>query len=151
MTVCQCQLTTMISFKISGKLLLRPVEQVTRQQFLMELTPVTPSAGSAAVQKVWLRFFFSVDGFKSISSGSKMSYHNIITNLRVFAYRSWLVGWFNLIPLLDFDTSAMLESCGSMVIFIARGMNCHHITMVARRGKIVRGLKFVQQICGSLQ
>ena len=43
MTVCQCQLTTMISFKISGKLLLRPVEQVTRQQFLMELTPVTQS------------------------------------------------------------------------------------------------------------
>ena len=52
MTVCQCQLTTMISFKISGKLLLRPVEQVTRQRFLMELTPPvtpsTPSTGSAA-------------------------------------------------------------------------------------------------------
>ena len=48
MTVCQYQLTTMISFKISGKLLLRPVEQVTRQRFLMELIPVTPSAGSAA-------------------------------------------------------------------------------------------------------
>ncbi|RLN34892.1 hypothetical protein C2845_PM03G22450 [Panicum miliaceum] len=55
------------------------------------------------------------------------------------------------IPLLDFDISATLESCGSMACFVAIGTDCHNITMVARRGKIVRGLKFVQQMCGLLQ
>jgi plastocyanin len=55
------------------------------------------------------------------------------------------------VPLLVFDISAMIESCGNMISFVAMGKNSHNITMVARRGKIVRDLNFVQQICGSLQ
>ena len=55
------------------------------------------------------------------------------------------------LALLYSDISATLESCGSMASFVAIGMNCYNIKMVARRGKIVRGLKFVQQVCGSLQ
>ena len=45
--VCRMSADNIISSKISGKLLLHPVHQATRQQFLMELTQVILLAASA--------------------------------------------------------------------------------------------------------